>query len=319
LAARFTFEGVSMNHVLIDDGRVENPASRVDLAGGIFQGDVVSRQIVNRSSAGLRWVDGAAITPGDGGRVCAAVIGASDGGRSSFPNPDVVGLSVPPASDSTDPVRDMSASGVGRSELDDWRVSLHEGGHTVVGRALGAEVGGCTIVEGPDYGGLTWGPKGNSSRLSSVDENPDICAKITALMPAFGEPRVNAAEIFSFCHVRVVDLCAGTAAETILHPACAPWVAHSDIREARKIASMVCTSESAVDAYLAFGLAEAKALIEQHRAAVLAIAEALMVERTLNSEQIDNIIASAPAFARRAAWARVIENAATFTAENGMI
>jgi hypothetical protein len=32
LAARFTFEGVSMNQVLIDDGRVENPASRVDLA-----------------------------------------------------------------------------------------------------------------------------------------------------------------------------------------------------------------------------------------------------------------------------------------------
>jgi hypothetical protein len=41
----------------------------------------------------------------------------------------------------------------------------------------------------------------------------------------------------------------------------------------------ICTSDSAVDAYLAFGLAEAKALIEQHRAAVWAIAEALMVER----------------------------------------
>jgi hypothetical protein len=37
-----------------------------------------------------------------------------------------------------------------------------------------------------------------------------------------------------------------------------------------------------------------------------------MIERTLNSEQIDNIIASAPAFARRAAWVRVLENAAEF-------
>ena len=93
-----------------------------------------------------------------------------------------------------------------------------------------------------------------------------------------------------------------------------PWIAHSDVREARKIASMVCTSDAAIDAYLAFGLAEAKALVEQHRAAVLAIAEALMLERTLNSEQIDAIIATAPALARRAEWARVLENAASFTA-----
>jgi hypothetical protein len=130
----------------------------------------------------------------------------------------------------------------------------------------------------------------------------------------FGEPRVNAAEVFTLCHVRVVDLCAGTAAQTILHPACVPWIAHSDIREARKIASMVCTSEAAIDAYLTFGLAEAKALIEQHRAAVWAIAESLMVHRTPDSTQIDDIIAAAPERERRAEWARVLENVTQFAA-----
>jgi hypothetical protein len=77
---------------------------------------------------------------------------------------------------------------------------------------------------------------------------------------------------------------------------------------------LICTSDSAVDAYLAFGLAEAKALIEQHRAAVLAIAEALMIERTLDAERIDSIIASAPERARRVDWAKVLENAADFAA-----
>jgi hypothetical protein len=234
-------------------------------------------------------------------------------GSNSF-YPDAA--SVPTASDSFGVVCTPRAAGAGRSELDDWRIALHEAGHVVVGRALGEEVGGVTIVPGPDFGGLTWGPKGNSSRLSSLDEKPDICAKITALMPAFGEPRVNAAEIFTYCHVRVVDLCAGTAAETILHPACAPWIAHSDIREARKIASMICTSEAAIDAYLGFGLVEAKALIEQHRAAVLAIAEALMVHRTLDAEQIDTIIATAPELARRADWALVEGNAAASAARS---
>jgi hypothetical protein len=91
-------------------------------------------------------------------------------------------------------------------------------------------------------------------------------------------------------------------------------IAHSDVREARKIASMVCTGHAAIHAYLAFGLAEAKALIEQHRAAVSVIAEALMVHRTLNAEQTDNIIAAAPERARRIDWNGVLENAAEFTA-----
>jgi hypothetical protein len=243
----------------------------------------------------------------------AAAVPQHGGSRISIPIPDAP-VSCPPASDSTGTLihRANEHEGAGRSELDDWRISLHEAGHVVVGRALGEEVGGVTIIPGPDFGGLTWGPKGNSSRLSSLDETPDICAQIAASMPAFGEPRVNAAEIFTFCHVRVVDLCAGTAAETILHAACAPWIAHSDIREARKIASMICTSEAAIDAYLSFGLAEAKALIEQHRAAVLGIAEALMIHRTLDTEQIDTIIASAPERARRADWAGVLENAGAF-------
>jgi hypothetical protein len=134
-----------------------------------------------------------------------------------------------------------------------------------------------------------------------------IAAKTRVMLS--GEPRVNAAEAFAHMHVRVVDLCAATAAETVLYPDDAPWIAHSDIRKARALASIICTSEAAIDAYLLFGLAEAKALILQHQAAVLAIAEALMIERTLNADQIDAVIAAAPERARRADWAGVLENA----------
>jgi hypothetical protein len=45
---------------------------------------------------------------------------------------------------------------------------------------------------------------------------------------------------------------------------------------------------------------EANASIILHRAAVPALIEALMVHRTLDAEQIDTIIASAPERARRA-------------------
>jgi hypothetical protein len=104
----------------------------------------------------------------------------------------------------------------------------------------------------------------------------------------------------------------GTAGELLLHPECTPWTAHSDIRQAKALASLICTSEASIDAYLRFGAEEAKALIIQHRAAVFAIAEALMVHRTLDAAMIDAIIASAPERGRRADWAGVMENAASF-------
>jgi hypothetical protein len=125
----------------------------------------------------------------------------------------------------------------------------------------------------------------------------------------------RAAEIFSHVHVRVVDLMAGTAGELLLHTECPPWTAHSDIRHARALASLICSSDASITAYLEFGREEAGALIEQHRAAVLAIANALVIYRTLDAAMIDGIIAAAPERARRPDWAKVMENAVHFNFE----
>jgi hypothetical protein len=50
----------------------------------------------------------------------------------------------------------------------------------------------------------------------------------------------------------------------------------------------------------------------QHRAAVLAIAEALMVKKTLNSERIDAIIAAARERVRQVELAKVLKNSTGF-------
>jgi hypothetical protein len=63
---------------------------------------------------------------------------------------------------------------------------------------------------------------------------------------------------------------------------------------------IICNSEDSITAYLEFGAEEAKALIRRHCAAVLAIADALMIERTLDAAMVDSIIAAAPERARRA-------------------
>jgi hypothetical protein len=50
----------------------------------------------------------------------------------------------------------------------------------------------------------------------------------------------------------------------------------------------------------------------QHRAAVLAIAEALMVKKILNSERIDAIIAAARERVRQVELAKVLKNSTGF-------
>jgi hypothetical protein len=86
------------------------------------------------------------------------------------------------------------------------------------------------------------------------------------------------------------------------------------LRRYRALARLICSSESAIDTYQRFALAEAKALIIQHRDAVLAVARALMIHRTLDAVMIHKIIASAPERARRVKWVRVQQSAAEFAA-----
>jgi hypothetical protein len=60
-------------------------------------------------------------------------------------------------------------------------------------------------------------------------------------------------------------------------------------------------------------------LIIRHCDAVLAIANALMVHRTLDAVMIHKIIARAPERARRVDWARIERNAAEFAARGKLM
>jgi hypothetical protein len=125
-------------------------------------------------------------------------------------------------------------------------------------------------------------------------------------------------DIVAHAHHRVVELMGGTAAETLLHADDPPWEPKSDLRQARALAILVCTSEPSIEAFITYGFEEAMAIIERHRGLVLAMARALIdhPERTLNAAEIDAVIsqtlareALAAEQARRAGWRRTLESA----------
>jgi hypothetical protein len=100
--------------------------------------------------------------------------------------------------------------------------------------------------------------------------------------------------------------------EIVLYPELAPLPAASDLIKSRALASIICGSETSIDAFLDFALKEAISIIKRYRHIAEALADALILARTLNGGQIETIIhtsdgakVAAEERKRREAWRAV--------------
>jgi hypothetical protein len=204
-----------------------------------------------------------------------------------------------------------------RTEADDERIALHEASHAVVGRFLGQPLGGCTCDEGDGFSGRCWGPT-FQSKFAGGPSAPSLCAQIAPLMPFPGESRADVADIFAHCHVRTVELTAGSVGESLFLPG-EPWQAADDRAQELALASLIASSSEAVEAFVDFCAVEAAAILRPLEYIIRALTAELLVRRTMNAEQIDAVIAAAVARealtieqARRADMRRATESAARF-------
>jgi hypothetical protein len=199
----------------------------------------------------------------------------------------------------------------------DRRIAAHEAAHCLVGLAVGAgEIGGATIVPGPDFAGRVWGVNGNPLHLSSAI---DINKEVLPLWPGLGEDRADVAEFFVHAHHKVLELVAGGQGELCLYPEAEPLHAVDDERQALIYTDLVCRSPSSVAAFLDFARQEARSLLEEHRPALIALTDALVCKRTLTGAEINQVIAGALAHEelakekmRRADMARCLAGARAF-------
>jgi hypothetical protein len=218
-------------------------------------------------------------------------------------------------------------SGGYRSTAETRRIAVHEAGHCVAGRALGNEIGGATIVAGPDYGGLTWGPLGGPEGLrggleksilrDAISRTIALYTEARALTEELGESLSDGEGYYQIIRSRVIELLAGIEAERLL---CIgdPIGSQGDQIQARAISKAFCLmgDYAVVDRFIDYCTAEARALIAAHRPAVLAVAEELIFKQTIDGAAIDVAIARALAKpdldrekARRADWRAVIDRA----------
>jgi hypothetical protein len=214
-----------------------------------------------------------------------------------------------------------------------WRTSVHECGHVVTELLLGIEVAGTTIVPGPGYSGLTWGPQATRARRGKAEHDEagdDFCevttqkvaAKLSLHMPDPGESRQSVRDIFEAVHSRVIGLMAGCAAEMTIFGDSPPRYIESDLLSANYLAGIICRSDVSKAAFIEHAYQEALALVEQYKTVVIALAQALInhPERTLNGKEIDAVIsrtlareALAAEQGRRAAWRQITERVKEIT------
>ena len=183
---------------------------------------------------------------------------------------------------------------------------------------LGHEVGGVTVNPANGYEGFCWGVGHTQAFINGRGDASDVREVLAPLMPKPGEDRSSVSDVFGNVHAKCIELMAGRAAERMLLEGESVKPV-DDLRQARELAMLICSSEEAIETFIAHCDVAARDLLLPYGDVVMTLSIVLRIKRTLDSDEIDKIIADLQARkalaverGRRKRWQRVIENAAAF-------
>jgi hypothetical protein len=137
---------------------------------------------------------------------------------------------------------------LGRKEDEDERIAVHEAGHVVAGRLLGHEIGGVTVNPASGYEGLCWGVGHTQAFAQGRGDASDVREVLAPLMPKPGEDHSSVSDVFANVYGHCIQLMAGRAAERMLLEGDAAPPA-DDLRQARELAMLICTSKEAIETF----------------------------------------------------------------------
>jgi hypothetical protein len=132
--------------------------------------------------------------------------------------------------------------------------------------------------------------------------------------PADRFPPSAFSDVFGNVYSQCIELMAGRAAEAMLLDG-EPVAPADDLRQARELAMLICTSEEAIETCIAHCDVAASDLLLSYGDVVIVLSTVLRIKRTLDGAEIDDLIAdlqvrkALAAGWRRKRWEGVIENA----------
>jgi hypothetical protein len=217
---------------------------------------------------------------------------------------------------------DKLLASLGRTEEEDQRIAVHEAGHAVCARLLGHPLGGATVDPGTGYQGRVWGERHVEAFANGRGDASDVREALAPLMPQAGEDRSAISDVFGNVYAHCIELMAGRAAERMLLGDRDPEPSVDDLRQARELAMLICTSEEAIATFIAHCDIAARDLLLPYGDVVMALSIVLRIKRTLDGAEIDKLIsdiqtrkAQAAERRRRADWNKRELSARNFLAE----
>ena len=145
---------------------------------------------------------------------------------------------------------DELLASLGRTEEEDERIAVHEAGHAVCARRLGHPLGGATVDPGPGYEGRVWGEGHAEAFTNGRGDASHVREALAPLMPKPGEDRSSVSDVIGSVYDQCIELMAGRAAERMLLES-EPVAPVDDLRQARELAMLICTSEKAIETFVA--------------------------------------------------------------------
>jgi hypothetical protein len=140
-------------------------------------------------------------------------------------------------------------------------------------------------------------------------------------MPQPGEDRGAVSDVFGNVYAHRIELMAGRAAEHMNLDE-EPVAPADDLRQARELAMLICSSEEAIESFIAHCDVAAWDLLMPYGDVVIALSTVLRIKRTLDGAEIDRIISDVQARKalaierqRRADWRKRELAASRFRAE----
>jgi hypothetical protein len=183
-------------------------------------------------------------------------------------------------------------------------------------------MGGVTVNPAADgsSGGLCWGVGYKEAFAQGRGDASTVREALAPLMPEPGEDRRGASDIFGHVRDQCIEFLAGRAAERILLDG--EPIEPVDDLQARELAMLICSSEEAIETFIAHCDVAARDLLTPYGDVVIALSVVLRTKRALSGPEIDELIADVQArkaraieLARRADCKRRELSARSFLAE----
>jgi hypothetical protein len=168
-----------------------------------------------------------------------------------------------------------------------------------------------------------WGERHVEAFANGRGDAADIREALAPLMPQAGEDRGAVSDVFGNVYAQCIELMAGRAAERMLLDG-EPVAPADDLRQARELAMLICSSQQAIETFLAHCDIAARDLLLPYGDVVMALSIVLRIKRTLDGAEIDKIIsdvqvrkALAAEHRRRIDWRKRELAASSFQVECG--